>query len=54
VNGEEGVFGSLLPDHHQPGEEKFTRVWPGTNPELQISYAEEMGLGRGEYRLVEI
>ncbi len=54
VNGEEGVFGSLLPDHHQPGEEKFTRVWPGTNPELQISYAEEMGLGRGEYRLIEI
>ena len=54
VNAERGVVGSLLPDHHQAGEEKFTRVWPGTNPELQISYAQEMGIGRGEYRLIEI
>ncbi len=54
VNAEEGVFGSLLPDHHHAGDEKFTRVWPGTDPKLQISYAEEMGLGRSEYRLIEI
>lgn len=53
VNEAEGVFGSLLPDHHH-GEEKFTRVWPGSTPELQFSYAEEMGLGRGEYRLKEV
>lgn len=54
VNNAEGVFGSLLPDHHREGEEKFTRVWPGTQPELQFTYAEEMGLGRAEYRLKEI
>ena len=26
VNDAEGVFGSLLPDHHHEGEEVFTRV----------------------------
>lgn len=54
VNNAEGIFGSLLPDHHHEGEEKFTRVWPGTQPELQFTYAEEMGLGQAEYRLKEI
>ncbi len=54
VNGEEGVIGSLLPDNHHAGAEKFTRVWPGTNPELQLSAAEEMALGHAEYRLVEV
>lgn len=54
VNNAEGVHGTLLPDHHHAGEEKFTRVWPGTNPELQFTIAEEMGLGRREYRLKEI
>lgn len=54
VNDAEGIYGSLLPDHHHGGEEKFTRVWPGTNPELQFRYAEEMGLGRAEYQLKEI
>lgn len=50
----EGVHGSLLPDHHAAGEEKFTRLWPGTNPKLQLEAAEEMNVGRREYTLVEI
>lgn len=54
VTEAEGINGSLLPDHHRCGEEKFTRVWPGTQPDLQFSHAEEMGLGRSEYRLKEI
>ncbi|MDO5845640.1 MAG: DUF362 domain-containing protein [Methanocorpusculum sp.] len=54
VNAEEGVCGSLLPDHHHAGEEKFTRVWPGTNPELQFAAAEEMAVGHREYRLVPV
>lgn len=54
VNNEEGIFGSLLPDHHHSGEEKFTRVWPGTDPELQFKAAEEMAIGHREYRLVEV
>ena len=54
VNGAEGIHGSLLPDHHHAGEEKFTRVWPGTDPELQLSAAESMGVGHREYRLKEV
>ncbi|HJJ91260.1 MAG TPA: 4Fe-4S ferredoxin, partial [Methanocorpusculum sp.] len=54
VNAAEGVQGSLLPDHHEAGEEKFTRIWPGTSPELQLEAAEEMNVGRREYRLVEV
>lgn len=54
VNASQGVVGSLLPDNHKPGEEKFTRIWPGTNPELQFDYAEEMSVGRRDYKLIEI
>jgi uncharacterized Fe-S center protein len=54
VNEAEGIHGSLLPDHHHSGEEKFSRVWPGSTPDLQFSYAGEMGLGKAEYRLREI
>ncbi|HJK00936.1 MAG TPA: DUF362 domain-containing protein [Methanocorpusculum sp.] len=54
VNNAEGIFGSLLPDHYCAGEEKFTRVWPGTQPQLQFTLAEELGIGRMEYKLIEI
>ena len=54
VNNADGIHGSLLPDHHHAGEEKFTRVWPGTNPELQFTAAEEMNVGHADYRLVEV
>ena len=54
VNNAAGVKGSLLPDHHECGEEKFTRLWPGTNPELQFECAEELGIGKKEYRLIEV
>jgi uncharacterized Fe-S center protein len=36
------------------GEKKFTHVWPGTQPELQFIYAEEMGIGQAEYWLRDI
>lgn len=54
VNASSGIHGSLLPDHHACGEEKFTRVWPGTSPELQFSCAEELGIGHTEYTLIEL
>lgn len=54
VNAAEGIRGSLLPDNFASGEEKFTRVWPGTDPELQFTAAEEMNVGRREYRLIEV
>ncbi|MDR3102778.1 MAG: DUF362 domain-containing protein [Methanocalculaceae archaeon] len=54
LNNADGIFGSLLSDHHHEGEGLFTQVLPGTQPELQISYAEEMGLGRSEYRIRDV
>lgn len=54
VNNSEGIHGSLLPDHHHGGEEKFTRVWPGTNPDLQFKAAEEMNIGDSAYRLIDV
>ncbi|HTY52938.1 MAG TPA: DUF362 domain-containing protein [Methanomicrobiales archaeon] len=54
VNRQAGLPGSLLQAHHRPGEDKFTGVWEHTRGELQLSYAEECGLGERKYRIVEI
>lgn len=54
VNREIGLPGTLLHAHHKPGEDKFRGVWEYTRGDLQLSYAEECGLGEREYRLREI
>jgi uncharacterized Fe-S center protein len=54
VNRQAGLPGSLLQAHHRPGEDKFKGTWEHTRGDLQLSYAEESGLGEREYRLVEI
>jgi uncharacterized Fe-S center protein len=48
INNAEGILDSLSLEHYHEGEEKFTHVWPGTQPELQFTYAEEMGIDRAE------
>jgi len=54
VNRQAGLSGTLLQSHRKPGEDKFGGVWAHTNGSLQLSYAEECGLGERKYRLVEI
>jgi uncharacterized Fe-S center protein len=54
VNQQAGLSGTLLHAHHRPGENKFTGTWEHTRGDLQLSYAEECGLGKRDYRLVEI
>ena len=54
VNRQPGLPGSLLQAHHRAGEDKFRGVWEHTRGELQLSYAEECGLGERKYRIVEI
>ncbi|HMA04344.1 MAG TPA: DUF362 domain-containing protein [Methanomicrobiales archaeon] len=54
VNRQAGLAGTLLETHHRPGEDKFRGVWEHTRGDLQISYAEECGLGTRDYRLREI
>jgi hypothetical protein len=54
VNRQAGLAGSLLHAHHRPGEDKFTGTWDHTRGDLQLSYAEECGLGTRDYRIREI
>jgi uncharacterized Fe-S center protein len=54
VNRQAGLPGSLLQAHHRPGEDKFRGTWEHTRGDLQLSYAEESGLGERDYRLREI
>ena len=54
VNQHSGFGDSMLVSGHNPGEDKFKGVWNYAKSEVQISYAERMGLGSGRYKLVEI
>jgi len=36
------------------GREKFSLVHPGVNPEYQLDYAEKIGLGSRNYKLVKL
>jgi uncharacterized protein len=54
VNRQTGLSGTLLHSHYRPGEDKFRGVWAHTDGSLQLSYAEECGLGERKYRLKEI
>lgn len=37
-----------------PGKDKFTARWPHTHGEIQLSYAEELGMGSREYVLEKV
>jgi len=54
VNQQSGLPGSQLAANHGPGEHKFLGLWKYTQGDLQLSYAEEIGLGSQRYELVEI
>lgn len=52
VNSSEGFAHSLLRSGHAKGEDKFKGAWSYTTGNVQISYAEAIGLGRSAYELV--
>ncbi len=54
VNGTEGFKGSALRSGHDPGGDKFRGVHPSIDWEVQLSYAEQRGLGLREYALVKV
>ena len=54
VNQQAGLSGSHLKANHGPGEHKFLGLWNYTLGDLQLSYAQEIGLGTQRYELVEI
>lgn len=54
VNGEVGNRSSKLPGAWNPGGDKFRAIYPEVDWNIQLAYAEEIGLGTREYELVKI
>jgi len=54
VNAQTGLAGSHLSRNFAPGEDKFLGVWKHTRGDIQLSYAEKIGLGTTRYELKEV
>jgi len=54
VNNAEGLKSSCLTKNFKPGEDKFRAIYPNIDWEIQLKYAEEIGLGTRAYELVRI
>jgi uncharacterized protein len=54
VNRQTGLARTQLAANHEPGGHKFKGLWQYTMGDLQLSYAQEIGLGNTAYELVEI
>ena len=54
VNAQPGFADSLLRHGHAPGGDKFTGTWSHTRGDVQLSYAESIGLGSTDYDLVTL
>lgn len=52
VNNEPGNKDSALLKNYKSGEDKFRGIYPKVNWEIQLQYAEEIGLGTRKYELV--
>lgn len=54
VNRQTGLANSALQTNHEQGRDKFRGVWESTQGSIQMDYGEKIGLGKKEYRLIEI
>ena len=54
VNDQEGNRSSKLPGAWKPGENKFQAIYPKVDWNIQLAYAEEIGLGTRDYELIKI
>jgi len=54
VNGEAGNRSSKLQKNWNPGEDKFRAVYPEVDWNIQLAYAEEIGIGTRTYELIKI
>ena len=54
VNRESGNRSSNLPGAWNPGEDKFRAIYPKVDWNIQLAYAEEIGLGSRKYELIKI
>jgi len=54
VNQQSGNRASKLPKNWENGEDKFRALYPEVDWSIQLSYAEEIGLGTKQYELIRI
>jgi len=54
VNGESGNRSSKLSGAWNPGENKFRAIYPQVDWNIQLAYAEEIGMGTRNYELTKI
>jgi uncharacterized Fe-S center protein len=54
VNQQSGNHASKLPKNWENGEDKFRALFPEVDWSIQLSYAEEIGLGTREYELIKV
>jgi hypothetical protein len=54
VNREEGNRSSKLQKNWNPGEDKFRAIYPEVDWNIQLAYAEEIGMGTRKYELIKI
>lgn len=54
VNQQRGLPGTQLKDHLEPGEDKFRGLYPSVDWQHGLAYAQTIGLGTRDYRLVRL
>ncbi len=54
VNAEPALEGTQLTTNTAPGEDKFKGIYPQVDWEIQLDYAEKLGLGSRAYELVKL
>lgn len=54
VNQQEGLKGTALSGKALKAGEKFGSIWPGADWQIQLKYAEQLGLGSRQYSLTTI
>jgi hypothetical protein len=54
VNQQSGSHASKLPKNWENGEDKFRALYPEVDWSIQLSYGEEIGLGRRDYELIKV
>ncbi len=54
VNAEKALPGSSLKKNREQGEDKFKGLYPNVNWQIQLDYAEKIGIGTKNYDLVAV
>ena len=54
VNQQKALPGTVLTCNLAPGEDKFKGLYPSVDWEHQLNYAQKLGLGTREYKLIKL